>query len=107
MLLLAPLCKGSRIALNVGTATRSPTLKCMYAYTIHSTGHSPLLWFLTFSLNLRDSYIVKVKALANAFYVCAVHNPMHFHVISVWNRDKDTKRMKKEEEKREKMKKNV
>ena len=74
MLLLAPLCKGSRIALIVGTATRSPTLKCMYVYTIHPTGHSPLLCFLTISLNLRDSYIVKVKALANAFmYVHPTH----------------------------------
>ena len=84
MLLLAPRCKGSRIALNVGTATRSPTLKCIHLYipficTCWEAGTEgnvqvgtsrrtfTVALFLTISSNLRDSYTVKVKALANAF----------------------------------------
>ena len=84
MLLLAPRCKGSRIALIVGTATRSPTLKCIHLYkpiictccwagtegAVHvdtSRRTFAVALVLTISLNLRDSYTVKVKALANAF----------------------------------------
>ena len=100
MQLLAPRCKGSRIALIVRTATRSPTLKCIHLYkpiictccwagterAVHvdtSRRTFAVALVLTISLNLRDSYAVKVKALANALYVCAPHFSTppkgHFH----------------------------
>ena len=103
MQLLAPRCKGSRIALIVGTATRSPTLKCIHLYkplictccwagtegVVHvdtSRRTFAVALVLTISLNLRDSYTVKVKALANALFVCAPHFSTppkgHFHRVT-------------------------
>ena len=84
-----------------GTATRSPTLKCIHLYKpfictcweagteggVHvdtSRRTFAVALFSTLRLNLRDSYTVKVKALANAFvYVHPTHSMRQKRIFCV------------------------